>query len=289
MPAQPEITKSRPLPIVWIVPVLALAVAGYLIFKEVSERGPRITIIFNEGSGLEAGKTTLQHKGMTVGIVDSVALSQDLSKVEAVVELQKWAKGLARDGSKFWILRPEIGFEGVRGLNTLLSGPTLQVSPGIGPYRKIFEGLERAPHDGDSISYTYILRVDHLGSLKAGSPVLYREYKVGEVIKTALAPDATCVLVEIAINAPYDKLVRIDTRFWNASGIAMKVGLMGAKIHTNSVESMLAGGIMFATPYERDQLAELAPERSVFELESNHQESWLKWAPPIPLAEEAAN
>ncbi|MDQ8185855.1 MlaD family protein [Pelagicoccus sp. SDUM812002] len=269
--------------LVWMVPLIALLVGGYMIMKEVGGQGPQITILFGDGAGIEAGKTVLQHKGVNVGIVESVRLSPDLNRVEAVVSLQKSAKGLARDGSKFWILRPEIGIEGIRGLGTLISGPTIQVTPGVGPTQKEFTAEKRAPLKGSELGYHYTLRVSQLGSLKPGSPVLYRQYKVGEVVDTLLAPDATAVLVKILVNSPYDKLVRTDSVFWNASGIAMKVGLLGAKIHTDSLQSVLAGGIMFATPDDGDELADLAPANTEFPLYPELDDDWLEWSPQISL------
>lgn len=278
----PDITKSKSLPLVWIVPIVALLVGGFMIYREFRDRGPKITITFAEGSGLEAGKTVVQYKGMAVGLVESVSLTSDMERVKAVVTLARSAKGLAREGSKFWILRPEIGFEGVSGLDTLISGPTIQVSPGVGPFTRHFEGLERAPLEGSDLGIHYVLRTDTLSSLHPGAPVLYREIKVGEVVSATLASDSTAVLVTILINAPYDKLVRSDTVFWNASGIAMKVGLLGAKIQTSSLESALAGGVMFATP-ERLDKSELAPESMEFELHDEVDEDWLDWKPVIEL------
>ncbi|MDQ8197488.1 MlaD family protein [Pelagicoccus enzymogenes] len=269
--------------LVWIVPLLALLVGGYMIVKEVSQQGPQITILFENGEGIEAGKTVLQHKGVKVGLVESVRLSPDLEHVEATVKLQKSAKGLARESSKFWILRPEIGIEGIRGLGTLISGPTIQVQPGVGPLQKQFTAEKRPPLKGSELGYHYYLSVSQLGSLKPGSPVLYRQYKVGEVLETELAADATAVRVKILVNSPYDKLVRTDSVFWNASGIAMSVGLLGAKIQTDSLQSVLAGGIMFATPENKGELAELAPENLEFELHTELDEDWLKWSPTISL------
>ncbi len=281
--SSPTLPQSNNSLLVWVVPLIALLVGGYMILKEVSGQGPQITIVFEDGAGIEAGKTVLQHKGLNVGIVDAVALSKDLSQVEAIISLQKSAKGLAREGSKFWILRPEIGIEGISGLDTLISGPTIQVTPGVGPFRKQFIAESRAPLEGSDLGYHYFLRVNQLGSLKPGSPVLYRQYKVGEVIDTQLAPDATAVLVQILINSPYDKLVRTDSVFWNASGIAMKVGLLGAKIQTDSLQSVLSGGIMFATPDEEDELAELAPANTEFPIHPELDDDWLEWTPSISL------
>ncbi|MDQ8182427.1 MlaD family protein [Pelagicoccus sp. SDUM812005] len=276
-------TESTNSLLVWIVPLLALLVGGYMVLKEVTGQGPQITIAFDDGAGLEAGKTVLQHKGVNVGLVESVKLTPELDRVEATVSLQKSAKGLAREGSKFWILRPAIGIEGISGLGTLISGPTIQVSPGVGPLQKKFIAERRPPLKGSELGYHYYLRVAQLGSLKPGSPVLYRQFKVGEVVDTELVADATAVRVKILVNSPYDKLVRSDSVFWNASGIAMKVGLLGAKIQTDSLQSVLAGGIMFATPENKGELAALAPENTEFPLHPELDEDWLKWSPSIAL------
>lgn len=285
-------TDSRQIPsppppsstlLVWIVPLIALAVGAYMVYKELSSQGPTITIVFENGAGLEAGKSVLQHKGLTAGVVETLKLSDDLETVEATLTLLKSAKGLAREGSKFWILRPEIGIEGISGLDTLISGPTIQVSPGVGPFRKRFIGDKRAQLEGSDLGYHYLLRVDRLGSLKAGAPVLYRQFKVGEVIETNLAPDSTAVLVRILVNSPYDRLVRVDSVFWNASGIAMKVGLLGAKIQTDSLQTVLAGGIMFATPEKNGEVSELAPENTEFTLQPEMETGWLEWTPSISL------
>ncbi|MBK1876924.1 MCE family protein [Pelagicoccus mobilis] len=265
--------------------MLALLVGAYMIFKELRNEGPRVTVAFQDGAGLEAGKTKVQHKGLTVGTVDSVALSKDLSEVEAVITLNRSAKGLARDGSDFWILRPQIGLEGVTGLGTILSGPSIQVAPGIGPFKKRFTGLDRAPLQGSQLGYHYTLRVDQLGSLNPGAPVLYKQFKVGEVVETKLAPDATAILITILINSPYDKLVRTNSVFWNASGIDMKVGLLGAKIQTDSLQSVLTGGIMFATPEDLED-GELAPENTEFPLQKEADSDWHEWKPIIQLEQE---
>lgn len=281
---RPDIKKASSFPLVWLVPIVALLVGAFMTFRELKERGPRITIVFEEASGLRAGETVLQYKGVEVGRVESVALAPDLARVEAVVALQRSARAIARDGSRFWILRPEIGLEGIRGLDTLISGPTIQVTPGDGRPKKFFQGLERAPFTGSDLGYNYVLRVNGLGSLRIGSPVLYRDFKVGQVVGSELAPDATSVLVRIMVEAPYHRLVRADTVFWNASGLAMKVGLLGARIQTQSLESMFAGGILFATPESADA-AEPAPQGAMFDLHAEPESGWLEWQPSIPLSD----
>ncbi len=278
-----EIRKTKPLPLVWVVPLVALVVGSYVIYRDVAENGPVIEIEFQDGSGIEAGRTSLRYKGIVVGTVESVALSDGLESVRVSVALLKSAKELARDGSVFWILRPEIGIEGVRGLGNLISGPSIEARPGGGGPEKRFVGLEKSPRAQALGGVSFFVRSANLGSLKPGSPVLYRQVAVGEVVETMLAPDARTVLSRVHVNAPYDRLVRMDTVFWNASGVEMKVGLLGAKIHTNSLESMLAGGLVFATPEPGKDESELAAEGTVFDLQTEQRDEWLKWSPSIAL------
>lgn len=282
MSSSPAPTSRFSTFMVWLVPLAALLVSSWLLHRQYRDRGPVIEISFANGSGLEAGKTSLYHKGVVVGTVTEVGLNRMMDGVTVQVQLDASARPLAVEGSQFWLLRPEIGFSGVRGLETLLSGAQLNVRAGTGKVTKRFQGLVHAPPgEGLLPGRNYVLRTSQLSSLHPGSPVLFREVKVGVVEEHRLADDATHVLITLRIFAPYDRLVRPDTCFWNASGISMKLGLLGAKVHTESLESMVAGGIAFATP--DDTAGEAAPEGTVFPLYEEPEKAWLKWAPKIPL------
>ena len=138
-PATPRITRAPSLPLVWIVPLLALAVGGWMVFREFKNRGPEIAIEFAQGSGMEPRKTTLEYQGVTVGVVTRVELKEDLSGVRVDVRLTKNAAALAREGSQFWVVRPEIGLSGIRGLDTLFSGARITVKPGRGAPASAFQ------------------------------------------------------------------------------------------------------------------------------------------------------
>ena len=254
--------------------------------RTLHDRGPEITIEFADGTGVEEGKTQLKHKGGTVGVVSAVEIKPDLSGVTVRLRLNKAAAAVAREGSRFWIARPQIGFSGVSGLDTLLTGVQLRVRPGDGAPAATFIGLDKAPpprasHKGRN----FFLQGERLGSLNAGSPVFYREVKVGEVESSRLADDATSVLIRIRVETPYADLVRTDTRFWNAGGFSFKLGLLGAELKNTSLESLVSGGVSFATPEpgKGGQLAPVAEENAIFRIQTEHDKEWLAWQPKIPI------
>jgi paraquat-inducible protein B len=283
----PKVARASSIPLIWIVPLIALLLGGWLIFRAVHDHGPEVTIEFEDGTGVEAGKTQLKHKGGTVGTVTAVDMKPDLSGVIVRLRLDKSAAALARKGSRFWIVRPEIGFSGVSGLNTLLTGVQLAVRPGDGPLVGNFTGLEKAPPpEPSNEGRSFFLQCDRLGSLNPGSPVFYREVKVGEVEASRLADDATAVLVRIRVETRYADLVRTDSHFWNAGGFSFKVGLLGAELKNTSLESLVSGGVAFATPEPADKNGQLAPpaeEGAVFKLQTEQDKDWLSWKPKIPI------
>ena len=283
-PSTPRISRRRSLPLVWVVPLLALAIGGGMVFRELRHRGPEITIAFPEGKGVEARKTTLEFQGVTVGTVTAVDLKEDLSGVRVRLRLDKNAAALAREGAQFWIVHPEIGFSGVRGLETLFTGARINVRPGKGPPASIFTGLAKAPplenvEDGRA----FVLQASRLGSLSPGAPVFFREVKVGVVETSRLDNDAASVLIRIRIKTPYVDLVRTNTRFWNAGGVSFKMNLLGAEVKSTSLESLFTGGVSFATPDSGRELAPAAPDGAIFTLHPEMEKDWLKWQPHIKI------
>ena len=278
----PKVSRGPTLPLVWIVPIIALIVGGWMVFRQFRHRGPEITIAFPEGGGIEANKTVVEHKGVPVGVVRAVALTPDLSGVEVRVRLDKTAAGVASEGAQFWIVNPEIGLSGVRGLDTLLTGPRIKVRPGRGGPATHFKGLAHPPPiENPDEGRAFLLHADRLGSLKPGAPVFYREVKVGMVETSRLADDAASVLVRIRIQPPYVDLVRSNSVFWNAGGASFKLSLLGAEVKSTSLEALLIGGIAFATP---DKPMPPAPESMQFTLHNEADKDWLKWSPRIAIA-----
>jgi paraquat-inducible protein B len=282
-PPSPKISKAPVFPLIWVVPLLALVIGGWMMARDLLNRGPEIMIDFADGSGVEAGKTTLLYLGIPAGTVKSVAYKPGLAGVILNVRLEKSAKSLAAQGSQFWIVHPEIGFSGIKGLETLVSGVRLNVSPGSGPPTTHFRGLDKAPApDVVDEGRAFILQSDKLGSLTTGAPVFYREFKVGSVEASRLSADSTSVLVRIHLDAPYFDLVRTNTKFWNTGGFNFKVSLFGASLKDTSLESLVTGGVAFATP-DTLPLAPIAEGGSQFGLSSEADPAWLKWSPKIPI------
>lgn len=282
-PPPPRRSRMPSLPLVWIVPLVALAIAGWLLLGEWRRRGPEIVITFNEGSGVEAGRTLLLHKGVTVGRVTQVELADDLQRVAVHLQLERSAAGLAREGSEFWVVQPEISLSSIRGLDTLFSGVRLAVRPGGGEPTLHFNGLDRPPAARNiQAGRAFVLEAPRLMGLSPGTSVSYRDIKVGVVEESRLSDDARKVLIRVRIDAPYVPLVRTDTRFWNSGGLSMRVGLLGAEVNAASLTSLLQGSISLATP-EDEANARPAPAGARFVLHEKPEDAWLKWSPAIPL------
>jgi paraquat-inducible protein B len=287
---KPKLSRAPAFPLVWVVPLIAVAIVGWMGFSELHDRGPEITIDFADGSGVEAGKTVLEYLGVSAGAVVSVELKPGLAGVAVRLRLKKRAAALANSGARFWIVHPEIGFSGVHGLDTLVTGVHLNVLPGGGPPARRFKGLDKPPvPDVVDEGRAFVLQSDRLGSLTTGAPVFYREFKVGEVEVSRLSDDSKAVLIRIHVDAPYVNLVRTNSRFWNAGGFSLKVSLFGgAQLRNTSLESLVAGGVAFATP-DRGPLAPAAPDGGRFILAPEPGSDWIKWSPNIPIvAPEAA-
>jgi paraquat-inducible protein B len=279
----PKVSRKRAFPLIWIVPVIAVAIGLWMGYSELRDRGPEIIIDFPDGSGVEAGKTTLEYKGVSAGTVQSVELKRDLESVSVHLRLKKKAAALASADSKFWIVHPEIGFSGVHGLETLVTGVRLNVLPGKGPPATHFKGLDTTPApDVTDEGRAFILQSDRLGSLTTGAPVFYRELKVGAVEASRLSDDSTSVLIRVHIEAPYVNLVRTNTRFWNTGGFSFKVSLFGAQLKDTSLESLVTGGVAFATP-DTVPLEPAAPADTQFSLAAEADKDAMKWSPKIPI------
>jgi len=280
----PRVSRARVFPLIWVVPLIAIVIGVWMGIRELRNRGSEITIDFADGSGVEAGRTVLEYKGVSAGTVEAVDLRPGLMGVSIRLRLNRSATSLGSAGAKFWIVHPEIGFSGVKGLDTLVTGVRINVLPGKGPRAVHFTGLDKAPAPNvTDQGRTFILQSDRLGSLTSGAPVFYREFKVGKVEASRLAGDSTSVLIRIHVDAPYGDLVRTTTKFWNTGGFSFKVSLFGgAQLKDTSLESLVTGGVAFATP-DVGTLAPAAPSNAQFTLASEPDKEWLKWSPKIPV------
>ncbi len=228
--------------------------------------GPEITIAFPTATGLEAGKTPIRYKGVTVGGVKSIALSDDGSHAIVTVSLDKSASSLTRRDTRFWVVRPRVGTAGISGLDTLFSGAYVAADAGTAKESgSAFTALETPPTViAGTPGRSFTLHGEDLGSLDIGSSVYYRRIQVGRVASYKLDEDGKSVNLQIFIDAPYDRFVTTDTRFWNASGVDVSIGADGLKLKTQSIATIVAGGIAFAAP-DRSQGGP-APSHAAFTL-----------------------
>ncbi|CAM2165753.1 paraquat-inducible protein B [Paraburkholderia sacchari] len=279
--ALPDLPQARPvagsrwrMQLVWLVPIVALLIGGWLAVKAVLEEGPTVTISFRSGDGLEAGKTRIKYKDVDIGIVKSVTLSRDHKRVIATGEIVKDAADMLVDNTRFWVVRPRISGGTVSGLGTLLSGSYVGMDEGNSKKtRHDFVGLEVPPvFPSDIPGREFVLRSADMGSIDAGSPVFFRRLQVGQISSYELDPTGKGVTMHVFVNAPYDRYVRSDTRFWHASGLDVSLSSDGVQINTQSFVSMLIGGIAFETP-DSDRNTPEAAENTRFDLYETHAEA----------------
>src|SRR5512134_3034940 len=191
----------------------------------------------------------------------------------------------AGEGAAFWIVRPEVGIGNITGLGTVITGPHIEVLPGAGKPKSEFVGLETPPVAQERRGLKIVLLADQMGSLKFGSPVTYRGIEVGAVQESHLGADATTVNIRVFIKQRYATLVRKGTKFWDVSGIDMKVGLFrGLEVNVESMRTLMAGGIAFATP--DDPKEGPAKDGKKYTLHDIPRKDWLQWAPKIPMPPE---
>jgi paraquat-inducible protein B len=234
---------------VWLVPLVVALVAAWLVYSTLSEQGPKITVAFRTAEGIEAGKTKIRYKNIEVGLVQSVRFSDDVSHVVLHVQMAKDTAVFLGRGAKFWVVRPQLSLRGVSGLSTLVSGAYIEVEPGQGNKQRHFEGLETPPIvKAEESGMRVTLLAKNLGSLDSGSPVYYRGIVAGEVLGYELGNDRKSVLVYAFVRAPFDQLVRSNSQFWNVSGVDVDVSSEGLFVRTESVESVIFGGLSFETP-----------------------------------------
>jgi paraquat-inducible protein B len=275
--------RRRRLPsVAWLVPLLALLVAGYLVWDRLRERGPEISISFADGAGVRVGVTPVMYRGVQVGEVTGVGLTESHDKALVRVRLKRSATAIAREGTRFWIVRPQVGFGNITGLNTVLTGPEIQALPADGGApRREFAGLDSAPVGMEAEGLKLVLRAERPRSIRPNTPVHYRGVEVGLVQKVDLGPNSTSADVHVLIFERYAGLVREGSAFWNTSGVSVKAGLLkGIEVDVESLRAIATGGIEFATPSAR---APRVKPGTVFFLHDGPKDEWLSWLPRIAL------
>ena len=281
--AIPEVevqSRIRQFSFIWIIPLVAALIGVWLVYKAQSEKGPTITITFQTAEGFEAGKTKIKYKDVDLGQIEEINLSPDLGHVVVTAKLVRQAEDLLSENTRFWVVRARINVSGVTGLQTLFSGVHIGLDPGRpGKKARHFTGLEQPPIvTTDLPGQYYLLLAERRGSLDIGSPIYYRQIRVGQVVGYQLAEDGQAVSIKIFVNTPYHKYVNKNTRFWNASGVDVSIDAKGIKLDTESLVTLLVGGIAFDVPSYLDSGGP-AVEGQVFSLYDSYTASQEKSYP----------
>lgn len=262
-----EVKSSRGLPLVWLIPLVALSIGIWLAYKTLSEEGPTITLLFKEAPGLEAGKSKIKFKDVEIGTVESVVLNEDLTGVVVTAKMEKHVATHLGENTAFWVVKPELGLGGVSGLDTLMAGNYIAVEFGGGNAVRKFIGLEQPPRiKADTPGRSFFLAADNAGPLKYGTPIYFRDIEVGQVVNVGLAEDRQSVQVEVFIDAPYHRLIHNSTRFWQVSGIDLSMSAQGVNLKVGSIMSLLQGGITFETPTLNDPKVQSSEPNTHFRL-----------------------
>ena len=274
-PGLPRVSQrpKRNLGWVWLIPLVAALVGLSILYHSWSKQGPRIFITFQSATGLEAGKTQLRYRDVVIGLVKEIRLTETRDKVVVEAELNKDAAGMANEATQFWVVKPRIGISGVSGLSTLMSGAYIETDTKHGELgkatKKQFIGLEEPPPiTSDRPGSRFALRSEDLGSLSVGAPIYMRRLQVGMISSYKLEPEGKFIEIEVFIDAPYDRYVDGSTRFWNESGVDVTLSPDGMQINTQSLVSLIAGGVSFGSFGKPRDIAEVG---RVFKLYDNRR------------------
>jgi paraquat-inducible protein B len=281
-----RVRHRRSFQLVWVVPLVAIAIAAWLTWQHFHRLGPEISLQFTDASGLRPGQTPLLYRGVQIGEVTRVGLAGDRRNVLVHARLRREAEPLAGEGAQFWIVRPQVGWGSVTGLNTVLTGPEIHMIPGKpdAAQKLEFVGRETAPTDMQVEGLRVVLRAERPKSIRVNTPVYYRGVEVGAVQKIDLSPNSASADVHVLIFRRYASLVRDGTAFWSSGGASFVANLRdGVRFEMDSFRSVVTGGIEFATPSEKMARAK---QGQVFFLYDSPRKEWLAWTPKVSIPPE---
>jgi paraquat-inducible protein B len=263
---------------VWLIPVLAAVAAGWLIWSAFGQRGIPIEVAFAQGHGLKAGDA-VKFRGIDVGVVDELVLSRDMARVLARIRLHPGARGVAREGSLFWIVRPQLGLTEATGLETVIGAKHVAVLPGEGPPQFRFEGREADPPEARHVpgGISLVLETVAAGGLRPGASVAFRQVSIGEITGVELAPGREGVEVTVEIPPAYRELITTSSVFWKAGGARLRAGLFrGIQLELGSLQSLWIGGISMH-PGPGGAVGAPVASGHRFPLYEEPEPGWLDW------------
>lgn len=271
---------------VWLFPLCALGLSGWLALEYWRGRGALVEIRFPDAANIEAERTPIKYRGVVVGRVEDVELTPELGQVVVRARMQKRARALVVKGTRFQLVEPQVGLSGVRGLETLFKGVYIELLPGPkdAPTERKFTGHQTSVSPFAS-GARFRLRSREIDSIGEGDPVYYRGIKVGQVADVGLGKDGRYVETQIRISRALAHVVRANTKFWVKRAVQADVGLLGASVQISAMEALMKGGIQLATP---DPAGPRAKAGEVFELLGNEPKNWREWSPDLRMNAEVA-
>ncbi|KAA8729210.1 paraquat-inducible protein B [Ewingella americana] len=262
---------------VWIIPIVTALIGAWILFYHYSHQGPEVTLVTSSAEGIEGGKTTIKSRNVDVGKVESVTLSENLQQVIIKARLNSGMEKMLRDDSIFWVVKPQVGREGISGLGTLLSGAYIQLQPGNKGEEKAQYALNDSPPlaSPDAQGIRVILESERSGQLSPGDPVLFRGFQVGTVETSHFDPKARNIKYQLFIRAPYDGLVTDNVRFWKDSGVNFDMSAQGMRVEMGSLTTLFSGGVSFDVPngWEQGTAAKNGDNYQLFDDQRSIQES----------------
>ena len=275
LPPVSRVSTRRRISVIWVIPLIAIAIGIWLAWDTLSKEGPTIEISFETAEGLTAGQSLLKFKDISFGTVKGLSLSNDHTRVLVKIATTRQAEPLLTDKTVFWVVKPRLFAGSISGLDTLLSGSYVAMLPAKagGAPATTFVGQEDPPVlQADTPGHTFLLKATRIGSISLGSPVFLHDLNVGEVLGWDLADMAESVTLHVFVRAPFDTYVNNETRFWDASGLSVKLSGTGLEVQMESLKALLFGGIAFATPPGKEQ-AEASAENHVFPLYEDREKA----------------
>ncbi|CAM3917326.1 Paraquat-inducible protein B [Vibrio aerogenes CECT 7868] len=265
---QGKVKNQTQISAIWIIPVIAMLIGAWMLFQFIYSTGPEITLKMQTAEGIKVGKTEIRSLNVKVGIVTGVKLNENYDSILVTARMNKDARRMLKEDSLFWVVKPRVGSEGISGLDTLLSGAYIQLQPGRAEKEKReFTILEQPPvAPADAKGLRIVLTHELAGKLTVGDPVIYKGFTAGRVEKVTFDVARQKAFYEIFVFQPYDDLIRKNTRFWINSGLSLDMGTEGVKLHFDSIESLISGGVSFGVPEGEDPGEVVTEQRTRFRL-----------------------
>ncbi len=282
-PRAPVTPPRRGLSPIWIIPVVAALLGLWLVYKHFSEKGPEVTVTFEDAEGITAGKTPVLCRNVNIGTVGNVALTKNLKGVVVNLDMTRESTDLLKTDTQIWVVKPRYGGSGISGLGTIVSGSFLELQPGVKKTdRRSFTGLENPPVTPPGVPGLRLkLIAEQAGGVNPGSSIIYKGLSIGKIETRTFHPENGQVEFGAFISGDYSRLVSKDTKFWNLSGIDLQVGANGFQLRSGTLESLISGGVTFSDPEDKNTSTKTLSDGMSFTLYDSFSDATREHLNPI--------